>query len=313
MPHLLSARDLDRAAIDAFVLAAMAFDAGERAVRLDGRVVALAFFEPSLRTAVGFEVAALRLGAGAVAVGGARHAASMSKPESLADTLRVLGAYCDVICIRHPDVQSPRIVAGVAGVPVVNCGNGVDEHPTQALVDVFAMHRLRGGVDGARVAIVGDLRHMRSAHSLLLMLARHRDVVVRCIAPPELRMPPPLVADFRANATGRSGIEQVDTLALDDVDIVYVAGFPPGAGATPVPAAVRARFALSVDRLADLSPHAHVLSPLPRVDEIDPAVDELPCAAYFEQSALGLAMRMAVLEHALSEAGVSDRPGARRS
>jgi len=301
VPSLLNSRDLDRATIDRLVVTADDLATGDNPTSLEGSVIALAFFEPSLRTRVGFEVAALRLGAATVAVTEPRYTPSMSRVESLQDEIRVLGDYCDAICVRHPDTDALGAAAETAKVPVINCGSGTAEHPTQALIDIFAIYRIRGTVDGLRIAIVGDLKHMRAAHSLLTTLACFTDVTVRCISPPSLSMPPELVSHF--NTSSSRSIEVSSSLDLDGVDIVYLAGMPPNAGPSSLSSDLRAEFSLTFERALLLDEHVRILCPLPRIDEIVPPVDELPSAAYFHQSALGLPMRMAVLQYALNRLG----------
>ena len=291
MRHLLSARDLDRETIERLIRTARDFAAGAVAVPHVGGIAALAFFEDSLRTRVGFEVAALRLGMGATTTWAPRHGDRMSAAESLSDTARTLGAYCDVLCLRHPQDDAPRVASWVAGVPVVNCGNGSDEHPTQALVDLLAIMDARGQIDGVRVAIVGDLRHMRAAHSLVLALGCFEDVTVRCIAPAGLEMP--------ARYLDRSAVAVTHTaeLRIDDVDIVYVAGLPARTPLGEVSVHMRAEYAIDAARAASMATGARILCPMPRIDEIAAEVDELEQAGYFRQSELGLAMRVAVLRH----------------
>jgi aspartate carbamoyltransferase catalytic subunit len=298
VPNLLSSHDLDRATIDALMLTADGLASGGKPARLEGAVMALAFFEPSLRTRIGFEVAALRLGAATVAVAEPRYTPTMSRAESLQDEIRVLGDYCDAICVRHPDSVALREAAESVEAPIINCGSGTSEHPTQALIDVFAIYRILGTVDGLRIAIIGDLQHMRAAHSLLITLTCFANVTVRCISPPSLSMPPELVAHFSTGPSRR--IEESSNLDLDGVDIVYVAGMPRQAGSSSLDPHLRADFSLTLERALRLDEHVRILCPLPRIDEIEPRVDELPSAAYLQQSALGLPMRMAVLQYVLN-------------
>jgi aspartate carbamoyltransferase catalytic subunit len=214
----------------------------------------------------------------------------MSAGESLPDTVRTLAAYCDAILLRHPEIQAPTIAAEVSEAPVINCGNGHDEHPTQALIDLLAIREARGEIDGTRIAIAGDLAHMRAVHSLLAGLALFDEVDLRLISPSELRAPGELVPP---------GAKETDALDLDDVDIVYMAGFAPRTPAGEFGEELRARFILTTDRAAALDASVRILCPMPRIDEIETGVDALPQAAYFHQSALGLPMRMAVLRHVL--------------
>jgi aspartate carbamoyltransferase catalytic subunit len=273
--HLLSAHDLSRADLERLLARAGELAAGA-AVEPRRGTVALAFFQDSLRTRVGFDVAAARLGLHTATVAGARFGERMSATERLEDTVRTLAAYCDVLCLRHPDASGVAVAARHVA-HVVNGGNGDDEHPSQALIDLFALSRDLS-LDGLRIAVVGDLLHMRAAHSLLIALRRFDGVHVRAISPPELRID--------------GADEETDELALDGVDAVYMAGFAPHTPAGEFPDAVRARYALCPGDLGDQL----VYCPLPRIDEISGDVDATPNARYFAQSAGGLHMRTAILE-----------------
>lgn len=296
MPGLLRAAELDRPRIDGLIHSAREFARGTAAGDRLGAVVGLLFFEDSLRTRVGFEAAAVRIGAGTTTVTSLRQTTQMAIPETLEDAARCVAPYCDVICLRHPDVDAPDRISRLITTPLLNCGNGDDEHPTQALVDLLAIDELRGGIDGLRVAIVGDLLHMRVAHSLLLALSRYEAITVRCISPQALAMPERYARVFHA-AGGT--LQAAQALELDDIDIVYVAGLP----RTPqnnVTIADQDRYRIESATVQRLAAHVRILCPLPRVDEIATTVDSTPQAAYFQQSALGLGMRMALLKQALA-------------
>lgn len=331
MPGLLRAAELDRAEIERLIAAARRLSGGDAAESLatakpyagrPSKVLALLFAEDSLRTRVRFEAAAARLGVATTSVSAAKQSAQMAVPESLEDTIRCLDACCDAICLRHPDPDAPEVAAGVATSPVINCGNGCEEHPPQALVDLLTIDCLRGGIDGTRIAMVGDLRHMRCAHSLLAMLSRFEGVHVRCISPTRLAMPDRFAAGFEraagesSKATGRpaaaaarptaadpparpaSTILFADELDLDGVEVIYVAGLP-STKENGVTRSEQRRLRIDRALLQGLDPAVKVLCPLPRVDEISPEVDEMPQAAYFRQNALGLPMKTALLRWAL--------------
>lgn len=296
--HLLGIADLDRGqAVD------LLEDAGREASDVRGPpcsvTVGLLFFEESTRTRAGFEVAAARLGGRAVVVAAAKHTREMSAAESWEDTVRSIGPYFDVLCIRHHDATAPRHAAQLVDVPVLNCGNGTDEHPTQALVDLLAIaDHLGRPPDGVRVTIVGDLRHMRAAHSLLLALALFDDVRVTAVSPAALAFPDTYGDRFLAAGHRLSRATSLDR-ALD-TDVLYMAGFPPRTPMGVWRDAERDPFRLTVSRARQLSADAAVLCPLPRVDEIEFAVDDLGQARYFRQSQLGVAMRTALLRHVLT-------------
>jgi aspartate carbamoyltransferase catalytic subunit len=297
MPGLLRAAELDRSRSEELICRARMLSNGATPSERLGSVVGLMFFEDSLRTRVGFEVAASRLGAATTNIVSLRQTAQMAIPETLEDSLRSVASYCDVICLRHPNGDAFDRATRLVPTPVLNCGNGSDEHPTQALVDLLAVAEARGVIDGARVAMIGDLRHMRVAHSLIVALSPYENVFVRCISPPGLTMP----AQYTRPFCDRGGLlEEQESLELTDVDVVYVAGLPrtPHNGVT---IAQQDRYRIELDTLGKLAPGARVLCPLPRVDEIATEVDGTPHARYFEQSAQAVHMRTAILEQELSE------------
>jgi aspartate carbamoyltransferase catalytic subunit len=294
MPGLLSAASLSRADVNALLSAARRYRvAGGR--RHDGAVIALVFLEDSLRTRVGFDVAAARLGSATTTVTATRRSTAMWADETPEDMIRSIAPVVDAVCLRHPDCHA---LAKLVDVPVINCGNGQDEHPTQALIDIFAIDELLGGVDGLRIAMIGDLAGMRSAHSLAYLLARFDDIHVRCIAPAGLGLPVPCVAALEA---GGATITQSTTLDVNDVDIVYVAGLPAETSIGVLSAAQQADYRVTEDVVSRMPPHARVLCPLPRVDEIDRDVDESAAAAYFVQAQMSGWMRIAVLDRVLGD------------
>lgn len=297
--HLLSAAGMSRADLDHLIdLAGDVTSAG--AGVLPRFTTGLFFFEESTRTRVGFEVATARLGGTAVTVGATKHTGHMSAAESWSDTIRSVGGYFDVVCVRHRDSTAASLAAAILGeVPVINCGNGSDEHPTQALIDLLAVsEHLAGPPDGVHIALVGDLRNMRSAHSLLLALAMYRAVTVTAVCPPELEPPDRFMRAFVASG---NGFETVRSLAdVTAVDLVYVAGFAPGASTEYQDAGARAPYRVTSALVRALPPHVGIFCPLPRIDEIDREVDLLPQARYFRQSELALHMRMAVLRRVLT-------------
>jgi aspartate carbamoyltransferase catalytic subunit len=286
-------RGLGRPEIDALLTRARHLANEDATLSLAGRVVGLFFYDDSLRTRVGFEVATIRLGGHAFSTLGARHTAVMSQPESVHDAVRSVASWCDAICLRHPDVEAASEVARLVECPVINCGNGGDEHPTQSLIDLMAIQETSGGIDGVRIALVGDLDGMRVAHSLMMALGNYRGVHVRCISPPGLGMPRQYTEHF---LTRENTIEHLDRVELADIDVVYVAGLPRHTR-VPVSDTTRTAFWITGDTVRTLGPTVRVLCPLPRIDEIQPEVDATPNAVYFQQSSLGLPVRMAILEH----------------
>ena len=265
--------------------------AGARpADRLDKRTVALFFAQPSTRTRVGFAAAVARLGGSAIDVTGPKFQDGMDGPESLADTARVLDDYCDIVVVRHSCEAAVREFAAAAEVPVINAGAGKIAHPTQALVDLFAIRQQFGRVTGLRVGIAGDLSTSRTGRSLFRALARLEPVEIRLMAPADRHWS----AEKIGNASAR--VTREDDLIVEGLDVLYVAGMPPGVGDDVLPLDVRKRFYVDRECLSRMSPSAIVLCALPRTGDIDPAADDDPRACYFQQSAHGLFVRMALLE-----------------
>src|SRR5919202_1557360 len=222
--HLVSAADVDRCLLDGLFALARAM---EEVVRtrggtddLRGRVLATLFYEPSTRTRFSFEVAMMRLGGGVVGAENAREHSSGAKGETLEDTTRIVGSYADGIVVRHYEEGAAARMAAVAEVPIINAGDGSHEHPTQALLDLYTIERELGRVDGLRIALVGDLAHGRTVHSLCHMLTLYRDVRLYLVSPAATRMR----ADVLEVLSNRGvSYQEVDDLAAiaGEVDVLY--------------------------------------------------------------------------------------------
>ncbi len=296
MNHLVTIGDLSRDRIEGLLDLAAELDQPEKKHALShllrGYVVATMFFEASTRTRLSFESAALRLGAGVVGFAEA-DTTSTKKGETLEDTVRMCMAYGDVLVLRHPEIGSAARAAKVALVPVVNGGDGANEHPTQTLVDLYTIRKAFGKIDGLRIAFVGDLLYGRTVHSLLAALAKYTNITATLVGPKSLALP----ESHRRHAT-LHGIDLRDADRLEDaipeVDLVYMTRiqkerFPPGA------ADVGGGYRLDARMLSAAKKELRVLHPLPRVDEIATDVDATPHALYFPQAANGVPVRQAVL------------------
>jgi aspartate carbamoyltransferase catalytic subunit len=261
--------------------------------RLAGRVLGLLFYEPSTRTRLSFESAMLRLG-GAILGFADPQVSSLSKGESLSDTIRVVGGYCDAIVLRHPQEGAARLAAEVSDIPIINGGDGSNQHPTQTLLDLYTIRKAMGSLSGLRVGFMGDLRYGRAVHSLATALL-HFDTTQVFIAPPGLRLPSELRTTIEA--AGHYGGE-VDNLAdAGDLDVLYITRIQKERFPDPIEYD-RLRNAYRVDRasLERFGPDLKILHPLPRVNEVDPDVDTLPGALYFQQTRNGVMARMALLD-----------------
>lgn len=298
--HLLSLRDLNVEDVTQILDRASTFAAaGGGAVRSRPTVVGLLFFQPSTRTRIGFAAAAARLGGTTVELNQPKYQPGMSGPESLEDTVRAVGAYCDLLVIRHGSVETVEAALKVAPVAVICGGGGRLLHPTQALIDLYAIRKHLGRLDSLRIGLAGDLRSSRSAHSLLRALAWYRPKEVRLMAPSG-REPDESGLEELPASVGSSCRPDLDATGLD---VLYMAGMPPGTGEERLSDATLESFYLTPERLANMPAAGVVLCALPRTGDIDPQVDTDPRAVYFEQSANGLFVRMATLEHVLEQNG----------
>ena len=259
-----------------------------------GKIMGVAFYEPSTRTRLSFESAMLRLGGSVVGFSDAG-TSSVAKGETLADTIRVMSSYCDILVLRHPAEGAARWASENARVPVINAGDGAHEHPTQTLIDLFTLRREKGRLEGLKVGLLGDLKFGRTVHSLSQALVRAGGSVV-LISPPTLRMPETILARLRReNASAVSEKENLEEV-LPGLDALYVTRIQKERFSDPEEYE-RARGAYVVDPtvMKAAAPDALVLHPLPRVDEIHPSLDSDPRAGYFRQAAYGVPVRMALV------------------
>jgi aspartate carbamoyltransferase catalytic subunit len=293
--HLTEPELCDRPLVERLLQAASEFEAGAgKRDRLQGRLLATLFYEPSTRTRFSFEAAMLRLGGQVLSAESAGQASSAAKGESLEDTIRVVSGYADGIVLRHPEIGSASRAARVATVPVINAGDGAGHHPTQALLDLYTIKKELGRLDHLRVGLAGDLRHGRTARSLAQMLAKFPGNELILIAPPGLE----LGHDARGGIDPNL-IQETDDLAdaAQRLDVLYQTRIQAERFATAEEyARYRGIYVVTPELMRRLPEQAILMHPLPRVGEIDPAVDADPRAAYFRQARNGLWVRMAVLD-----------------
>lgn len=267
---------------------------------LTGKIMANLFYEPSTRTSSSFMAAMQRLGGQVIPINSVKFS-SVSKGESLADTVRTLECYADVLVLRHPEVGSAAEAAHWAKKPVINAGDGVGEHPTQALLDAYTIKRELGGLEGLTIGMLGDLRFGRTVHSLTRLLLG-RDVTFRFVSPRLLRMPEEIRDEV--GAAGAEFSEHEDVMdVLGEVDVLYVTRvqkerFTDLADYEKVQGA----YIISPELLESAKENMVVMHPLPRVGEITYEVDEDPRAAYFRQMQNGVYIRMALLAAVLGRA-----------
>jgi aspartate carbamoyltransferase catalytic subunit len=215
----------------------------------------------------------------------------MGRSEDLSDTMQSVGCYCDTIVVRHRSTEELLKVTEHLSSPVINGGTGIDEHPTQAIIDLYAIFSYRGNLKDLRIGVIGRLSESRAALSLLRILNHYSPKLVRVISPTRFQPTPEQIKGIFYP------IDFHTSMSLKELNIIYIAGFPPGRRSNSTPANERRQFRLSLQHLKDLENDAIVLSPLPRVDEISKRFDTSRHAFYFEQSQLGLFARMAILDY----------------
>lgn len=268
---------------------------------LKGKILANLFYEPSTRTFASFMAAMQRLGGAVIPISEVRYS-SVAKGESLPDTVRTLAAYADVIVIRHPEVGSAALAAQYAGKPVINAGDGVGEHPTQALLDVFTIREELGRLDDLTVTMLGDLKYGRTVHSLARLLTRFNNIKLNYVSPEVLRMPRDVIEEVEDKGLPQKEYTVLDKV-LPETDVLYV---------TRVQRErfenleeyekVKDAYVISAKTMEKAKEKMIVMHPLPRVNEIAMDVDKDPRAAYFRQMEYGLYVRMALLAMVLGKA-----------
>jgi aspartate carbamoyltransferase catalytic subunit len=256
-------------------------------------VAGLLFFEASTRTRVGFETAAWKSGTKSIVINETKLNITMSDAESMADTIRTLNPYMDFYCIRHPDAKILSEVVPHTNHPIINCGNGNDEHPTQALIDAYTIWTKFKKLDGLTITMVGQTKYSRAVHSLLLLLGKFSNITINELVPAELVVQVEYRAAFESTS---NNYRWLPNASWGSEDVVYSTGFPPKNPDGSFSQTVRDKYKITKAVVKKLSDDCIILNPLPRIDEIDAVVDELPQAYYFKQNELGLYVRMAVIQ-----------------
>jgi aspartate carbamoyltransferase catalytic subunit len=259
---------------------------------LKGRILATLFFEPSTRTLLSFQTAMHKLGGSTIGFA-LPEVASVRKGESLADTVRVVENYADVIALRHPMEGSARFAAEYTQVPVINAGSGAEEHPTQALLDLYTIMKEKKSIDGLEIALMGDLRYGRTAHSLAYALSLY-DVTLHLISPNLLRLRREIYGDIESRINVFEDTEISDI--LPKIDVLYVTRVQkerfPDMGEYEK---VKGSYVVNLDLIKHAKDDLAILHPLPRLGEIAVEVDTTPYAKYFQQVGNGVVVRMALL------------------
>lgn len=299
MPDLLSVYDFDKREADAYLSEAAKMEAllkkGKPIKILSGKITANLFFEASTRTNFSFQTAAARLGATPLVFYSDK--SSAQKGETYADTIHMMDGYADALVIRHPQPGMPQLAAEIADHSVINAGDGGNQHPSQALIDLYTIKKLKGKIDGLNVTLMGDLKHARAMRSLLHVLAMYGAHVTLC-SPALLAMGPEVIA--RAKKEFGAKIKETTKPNFSNCDILYLCRVQRERFADQDEALrLSQEFRLSMSALRAAPKDMAVLHPLPKLDELPPEFDRDARAKYFEQAKNGVPVRMAILKRCI--------------
>jgi len=297
MKSLISIQDFSKEEMLHILDVAKEFEANREQTFLSGKVIACLFFEPSTRTRLSFEAAVNRLGAKVIGFPDASNT-SQTKGETLEDTIRIVSNYVDLIVMRHPMAGAAQIAKDVASVPVINAGDGANQHPTQTLLDMYAIKKTQGRLNDLTINMVGDLKYGRTVHSLCEAMSYFNPHLI-FTAPEELAMPEKYLKfldekgiDYKQDTSLEKHINECDILYMTRVQQER---FPSKAEYDQV----KDVYKLTAEMLTSVKQNMKILHPLPRVGEIDPNVDSTPYAYYFQQAGGGMYVRMAIISYLL--------------
>ncbi|MBU9845867.1 aspartate carbamoyltransferase [Rahnella ecdela] len=292
---IISINDLSREELELVLDTAASLKANPQPELLKHKVIASCFFEASTRTRLSFETSMHRLGASVVGFSDSSNTSLGKKGETLADTISVISTYVDAIVMRHPQEGAARLATEFSGgIPVLNAGDGANQHPTQTLLDLFTIQETQGRLDNIKIAMVGDLKYGRTVHSLAQALAKFNGNRFYFIAPDALAMPGYILSLLEEKGIEYSLHSSIDEV-VSEIDILYMTRVQKERLDPSEYANVKAQFVLRAADLTNAQQHLKVLHPLPRIDEITPDVDKTPYAWYFQQAGNGIFARQALL------------------
>lgn len=297
MKHLIDIKDLSVEEIDKMIEVAKDIIANKEKYshKCDGKLLATLFFEPSTRTRLSFEAAMLRLG-GEVLGFSEASSSSVSKGETVADTIRTVGCYADIIAMRHPKEGAPLVASEKSTVPIINAGDGGHNHPTQTLTDLLTIKCEKGRLDDLTIGLCGDLKFGRTVHSLITAMSRYKNIKFVLIAPKELVIP----EYIKKEVLEKNNIKYVETTDIeeyiDKLDILYMTRVQKERFFNEEDyIRLKDYYILNKEKLEKAKKDLCVMHPLPRVNEISTDVDDDPRACYFKQAQYGMFIRMALI------------------
>ncbi|QJY37811.1 aspartate carbamoyltransferase [Vibrio europaeus] len=299
--HIISIPELSRSELELIVDTAARLKAEPNPELLKNKVVASCFFEPSTRTRLSFETAVERLGGSVIGFDNGGNTSLAKKGETLADSVQVIASYVNAFVMRHPQEGAARLASEFSnGVPIINGGDGANQHPTQTLLDLFSIYETQGTLDNLNVAFVGDLKYGRTVHSLTQALAKFNNVRFFFIAPDALAMPDYICEELEEAGIKFSMHNNIEEV-VPELDVLYMTRVQKERFDESEYAHIKSAFILTAATLEGARDNLKVLHPLPRVDEITTDVDKTKHAYYFEQAENGVYAREALLALVLNE------------
>ncbi|WP_417349563.1 aspartate carbamoyltransferase [Ferrimonas sp.] len=297
--NIISIADLSRTELELIVSTAQSIKCEPRPQLLAGKVIASCFFEASTRTRLSFETAVQRLGGTVIGFDSGGNTSLAQKGETLADSVKVISSYSDAFFMRHPQEGAARLASEYSSVPVINGGDGANQHPTQTLLDLFSIYETQGTLEGLKVAFVGDLKYGRTVHSLAQALS-----LFGCqfyfVAPDALRMPDYLCEELSDAGIQFTHLENLDQV-MPELDVLYMTRVQKERFDPTEYQHMKSKYVLTAAMLKEVKDNLKILHPLPRIDEITTDVDDTPYAYYFEQAENGVYARQALLALVLKE------------
>lgn len=291
---IVSIRDMSRDDLSKVVETTELVKNGEISNFLEGKTVATLFFEPSTRTRLSFESAVFKSGGSVFGIANPK-ASSQSKGESFADSIKIVAGYCDVIVIRHPVEGAARMASELSNTPVINAGDGSNQHPTQTFLDLFTINEQFGRFDNLRIGMMGDLKYGRTVHSLAHALAMFGNELT-FISPPSLQMPGHILKELDDRNIRYRSIVNLEEAGDYDLDILYATRIQKERFGDPQEyEKVAGIYRITPETIELLGKKIRVMHPLPRVDEIAEEIDSMPNAIYFVQAHNGIPTRQALL------------------
>lgn len=287
---LISLQDLTRQDILDLLAHAKRFKDGLRKNTLDGKVLASCFFEASTRTRLSFESAVAYLGGKTIGFADSGATSQANKGESFVDTLRMLNCYADGLIMRHPNDGAARLASEIMSIPVINAGDGANQHPTQTLLDLFSIQDSQGQLEEINLGLMGDLKHSRTIHSLI-DASKLFNMRLFLIAPPALRIDNENLIELKRHGISYSFHNSAEEV-IDKLDCLYLTRLQK----ERIAEVIDCNYSINLELLANAKPNLRIMHPLPRLDELPPEVDDTPYAYYFQQAHNGLFVRQALLD-----------------